>query len=105
MDFKGYSELFHAAINRRNNRRPTTRPTAPTKPATHNMTDDYALAQKFALIYQNKLSERERNAETPKRLYRAVVSEVESEYNSDTFKFSSDSLRQEIKDFVAKYGK
>lgn len=105
MDFIGYSELFHAAVNRRSNRTPTTRPTAPTKLATRNMTDDYALAQKFALIYQNKLSERERKAETPRRLYRAVVSEVESEYNSDTFKFSSDSLRQEIKDFVAKYGK
>lgn len=105
MDFIGYSELFHAAINRRANRTPTTRPTAPTKPATHNMTDDYALAQKFALIYQNKLSERERNAETPRRLYKAVTSEVRSEKQSDTFEFSSDSLRQEIKDFVAKYGK
>lgn len=103
MDFKGYSELFHAAINRRNNRIPATRPTAPTKFATHNPTDDYALAAKFAWVYRNKLSKREQKAETPLRLYRAISSI--DERTIDTFNFNSDSLRQELKDFIAKYDK
>lgn len=103
MDFKEYSELFHAAVNRRSNRTPTTRPTAPTKLATHNMSDDYALAAKFAWVYRNKLSKKEQKAETPLRLYRAISSI--DEHNVDNFNFSSDSLRQEIKDFIAKYDK
>lgn len=108
MDFKGYSELFHAAVNRRPNRSTGTRPVAPTKmPSVNKVSDDFVLGNTFLNIYENKLSEREQEAKTPKRLYLVVKAEGKNYTEDDraTFKFSSDSLRQELKDFVAKYGK
>lgn len=107
MDFKGYSELFHAAINRRSNSTPRTRPTAPMNVATlpKKKSDDYHLVNKFWILYNNDLSEREKNASTPKRLWNIVMSLNRNMTNAATFKLDDDELRQELKDFVAKYGK
>lgn len=99
MDFKGYSELFHAAINRRTNRTPTTRPTAPTKFATAN--DDTMLVASFEAIYNNKLSKDEEK--NWKWLFDKVGTFVVGR-GKNAYVVLDEETRNEVKDFNLKYG-
>ena len=102
MDFKEYSELFHAAI-RRTSSKTISRPSSPGL-SKMSGSDDAFLANSFMKIYQDRLTEAEKNSVSTKRLYRNVYSQVmDRPGEGGDFTFEDDATRQKVKDFLSTY--
>lgn len=98
MDFKEYSELFHAAV-RAQSRSSGSKPKAPDKFATAN--DDTMLVVSFEAIYNNKLSKDEEK--NWKWLFDKVGTFVVGR-GKNAYVVLDEETRNEVKDFNLKYG-
>lgn len=101
-DFKEYSELFHAAA-RRSSSKTISRPSAPG-PSKMAGSDDAFLANSFIKVYEDRLTEAEKNSVSTKRLYKNVYNQVMNRPGEGgDFTFEDDNTRQKVKDFLSAY--